>query len=51
LTQQQEFIPIGEALGALASVTWTLTFIKTDKGLPEKLSIPVARRCHWTRAW
>ncbi len=38
-TQQQEFVPIGEALGAVASVTWTVTFIKTYKGLPEKLSI------------
>lgn len=43
-------MPIGEALGALASVTWTVTFIKTYKGLPEKLSIPVARGCRWTRA-
>lgn len=41
----------GEALGALASVTWRVTFVKTYKGLPEKLSIPVARCCRWTRAW
>ena len=33
-------MPIGVALGALASVTWRVTFVKTYTGLPEKLSIP-----------
>jgi len=28
-----------------------VTFVKTYKGLPEKLLIPVARGCRWTRAW
>jgi hypothetical protein len=50
LTQQQEFVPIGVALGAVASVVWTVSVIKPYEGLPEKLSIPVARHGRWTRA-
>ena len=40
----------GEALGAGVSGQ-EVTFVKTYKGLSEKLSIPVARGCRWTRAW